>query len=233
LSAAKVHQPSAAPHYALSPHRNGAVRPQMNFSALADELRRREFARLADALTPRPERLRSMTPGELRTETAIMWERLGHRLVTGLDAPELVTIKGERKFITTCANPAELTPTGSAALRRLRDRVVAASAERGFYVSVRGFTADAQHFADTAPVQLIDGAQFVQALNRSRKGMLLPQTYKAMCRQCGEIVQHRLDSDEAKRCANGNFVAPTIARAELTKPTPSTKLHALSVSAGA
>ena len=55
----------------------------MNFDTAADELRRREFTRLADAVTPRPEQLRSMTPGELRTEHAMMWERLGHTLVTG------------------------------------------------------------------------------------------------------------------------------------------------------
>ena len=48
--------------------------------------------------------------------------------------------------------------------------------------------------------------------------MLLPQIYKAMCRQCGDIVQHPLDNDEAKRCGNGHFVAPTIARAGLAKP---------------
>jgi hypothetical protein len=41
-----------------------------------------------------------------------------------------------------------------------------------------------------------------------------------MCRQCGEIVQHRLDDAEARRCGNGHFVAPTIARAELMKPRP-------------
>jgi len=39
-----------------------------------------------------------------------------------------------------CANPADPMPTGSAAIIRLRDRVVSASAERGFFVSVRGFT---------------------------------------------------------------------------------------------
>ena len=109
---------------------------------------------------------------------------------------------------------------GSSSLRRLRDRVVATSAERGFYVSVRGFTPDAHHFAETAPVQLIDDIALVRALQRSRKGILLSQTYKAMCRQCGDIVQHRLAGDEAKRCGNGHFVAPTIARAELIKPRP-------------
>jgi len=54
-------------------------------------------------------------------------------------------------------------------------------------------------------------------MHRSRKGVLLPQTYKAMCRQCGEIVQHQLGDDRARPCGSGHFVAPTIARAELVK----------------
>ena len=192
----------------------------VNFDALANELRQQEFSRLATAVTPRPEALRSMTAAALTDEIATMWERLGHTVITSASTLEIVTIKGERKFITICANPADLAPTGSGAVRRLRDRVVAASAERGFYVTPRSFTADAQHFAETAPVQLIDGPELHRALNRSRKGMLLPQIYKAMCRQCGDIVQHQLASNQAKRCGNGHFVAPTIARAELVKPRP-------------
>lgn len=190
----------------------------VDIASAADELHRQEFARLADTVTPRPEQLRSMTVGELRIENALLWERLGHTLHTPPDAPELVTTKGERKFIIICANPANPIPAGSDALRRLRDRVVAVSAERGFYVSVRGFTPEARRFADGAPVQAVDGDEFIRALQRSRKGMALPQTYKAMCRQCGDIVQHRLASDEARRCGNGHFVAPTIARDDVVKP---------------
>jgi hypothetical protein len=197
----------------------------MNFDTAAAELHRQEYARLGAFVTPRPEQLRAMTGGELRIENALMWERLGHILHSGPDAPELVTTRGERKFIAMCANPADPEPTGSSALRRLRDRVVASGAERGFFVSVRGFTAEARQFAETAPVQLIDGEAFIRALQRSRKGELLPQTYRAMCRQCGDIVRHRLDSDEARRCANGHFVAPTIARAELIKPRPLQREH--------
>jgi hypothetical protein len=197
----------------------------MNFDSLADELHRQEFARLTAAVTPRPEVLRSMTAAALCDEIAMMWERLGHTVVTSPNASEIVTIKGERKFITMCANPVDPAPTGSAAVHRLRDRVVAASAERGFYVTPRSFTVDAQYFAETAPVQLIDGPAFIRALHRSRKGMLLPQTYKAMCRRCGDIVQHPLDNHEAKRCSNGHFVAPTIARAELVKPRPAASVN--------
>jgi len=50
--------------------------------------------------------------------------------------------------------------------------------------------------------------------------MQVPSSYKAMCRQCGDIVQHRLGDDEARRSANGHFVAPTIARTEIIKPRP-------------
>jgi hypothetical protein len=190
----------------------------MNFDAAADELRRQEFARLRDAVTPRPETLRSMTADALREEIAGMWERLGHTLVSSPDAAEIVTVKDARKFVTMCGNPADPMPARFAAISRLRDRVVALSAERGFYVSVRGFTPDAQQFGDDAPVQLIDSAELIRSMQRSRKGVLLAQSYKAMCRQCGDIVQHRLDSDEAKRCGEGHFVAPTIARSELVKP---------------
>jgi hypothetical protein len=42
---------------------------------------------------------------------------------------------------------------------------------------------EARHYAETAPVQLIDSAALIRALQRSRKNMLLPQTYKAMCRR--------------------------------------------------
>jgi hypothetical protein len=105
----------------------------VKFDTAAAELRQQEFARLAIAITPRLGQLRSMTADALRVENAMMWERLEHTLVTYPDAPELVTIKGERKFITICANPADTALAGSGAVRRLRDWVVAASAERGFY----------------------------------------------------------------------------------------------------
>jgi hypothetical protein len=53
----------------------------MNFAA-ADELHRQKPARLADAVTPRPEALPSMTAGELRDQIAMMWDRLGHTVIT-------------------------------------------------------------------------------------------------------------------------------------------------------
>jgi hypothetical protein len=91
-----------------------------------------------------------------------------------------------------------------------------------FFVTARSFTDQAEQYAESAPLDLIDGGRLIKALNQSRKHVLLPQTYKAMCHQCGEIVQHRLDreQDEARPCGNGHMVAPTIARAMLLPPRP-------------
>jgi hypothetical protein len=188
----------------------------MNFDAAALELQRQEYARLKAAVPPRPEQLCSMPAPELRGQAVRLWQALGHEIVTGPDAAELIHTRQGQKFITVCANPADLAPTGSAALRRLRDRVVANSAERGFYISMRGFTAEAQHFAASAPVRLLDCSEFIVALKRRiRKASPL---YKAMCRHCGDIVQHSLDSSAPKRCINGHAVPQPMARGDFEKP---------------
>ena len=190
----------------------------INFAPAADELRQAELARLAATVTPRIEAFRSMTRDAFRTEIALMLERLGHALISSV--ADLVTTKEGRKYITACATPTDQAPIKTPALRRLHDAVAAASAARGFYVTPRGFTAEAEHYAASAPIDLVDGALLIRAMQRSRKGLLLPPDYKAMCCQCGDIVQHRLDNDQARPCRNGHLVAPTIARATLVPFRP-------------
>ena len=192
----------------------------MKFAAAADELQRREYARFAAAVTPRPEQLRSMTASMLRTEAAALWEALGHDVKTRPDAEELVHVLGGCKYITICGNPVEPRPASAGALRRLRDRVVAGGAERGFYISVRGFTAEARHFAETAPVRLLDCERFVQALGRVRNAVKISPEYQAMCRHCGDIVRHSLDDSAPKHCASGHTVPQPMARADFEKRRP-------------
>ena len=194
----------------------------MNFAAAAAELRQQEIARLTDALVPRLEALRSMTAPAFRWTVAAMLQRFGHEIETDPNARFLVTTKAGRKFVTACATPTDLIPTGTRDLAQLHEAVIAANAERGFFITARSFTDQAEKFAESALLDLFDGARLVKALNQSKKHILLPQTYKAMCCQCGEIVQHRIDreQDEARPCGNGHLVAPTIARAMLLPPRP-------------
>src|SRR3984893_12355062 len=191
----------------------------MNFDVAADELRRQEFARLAAAVTPRIEALRSLTPDAFGNEIALMLERLGHTIIT--TAPDLVTTKAGRKYITACANPLDTAPTKSPAIARLHAAIVKANAAGGFYVTPRSFTPDAEHYAATLPIiSIVDGKLLNRSMQRSLRGVTLPQTYRAMCCQCGDIVQHRLDKGAALPCANGHLVPATIARASLIKPRP-------------
>src|SRR5271154_3449884 len=99
----------------------------MNFPAAAAELRRQEIARLSDALVPRIEALRSMTPQGFSAVIALMLERFGHTIISNPEAPELVPSKLEKKFITACARPATLTPIGIRDLARLHAAVIAAN----------------------------------------------------------------------------------------------------------
>lgn len=197
-----------------------APSPTLSFGRAAAELRRQELARLSDAVVPRIEALRSMTAPAFREVIALMLYRFGHDVLTGAAMPDLISTKNGAKFITACAHPTDQTPTKMPAVRRLHDAVVSANAQRGFYITPRSFTAEAEEYASTAPLDLIDGARLVRALNQSRKHVLIPQTYNAMCGACGAVVQHRLGDDEAKSCGGGHMVAPTITRAMLIPPRP-------------
>jgi hypothetical protein len=194
----------------------------MNLAAEADALRQQEIARLSDAIVPRLDAMRRMTPQTFRALIADMPHRFGHEIVTDPIAPDLITAKAGKKFITQCAAPTEWRPAATRQLADLHDAVIAANAARGFFITLHSFTHAAAQYAASAPLDLFDAKRLVKALNQSRKHVPMPQTYKAMCRQCGEIVQHRLDreQDEARPCGNGHLVAPTIARAMLVPPRP-------------
>jgi hypothetical protein len=106
-------------------------------------------------------------------------------------------------------------PTQANHLTRLHRAIMAANAAGGFYVTTRGFSRDAEAYAKTAPIKLVDGPALVKSITRSMEGIPAPDSYKAMCRQCGDIVTLRLDRAEAIPCTNGHPVAPTIPRTSL------------------
>jgi Restriction endonuclease len=189
-----------------------------NFDVAAAELRAREFTRLAAAVVPTVDALRLLNGQQLRVRVAAMLERLGHELLTPETAADFVTTKDGNKYVVAFASPNELAPTPLGHLTRLHSVVIASNAAAGYFITPRGFTLDAEAYAATAPLKLVDGLKLVASITRSMAGVTLPDSYQAMCRQCGEIVQHRLDHAEAIPCRNGHSVAPTIARAALVMP---------------
>jgi hypothetical protein len=193
---------------------HGGGLQHVDFDGAADELRDHEFARLAEAVVPTMEALRSLTLRQVRACVATMLERLGYELITPETAADLVTMKDGKKYVVAFATP-DFAPTPVGHLTRLHSAVIAANAAAGFFITPRGFTRDAEAYAATAPIKLVDGPKLVTSIKRSMEGAAMPESYKAMCRQCGEIVNHTLDRAEAIPCSNRHLVAPTIARAAL------------------
>ena len=154
---------------------------------------RGEFIRLAAAVVPTVEALRSLTPQQIRGRVATMLERLGYELLTSETAADVVAMRDGKKYVVAFATPTDLAPTPLGQITRLHSVVVAASAAAGFFITPRGFTRDAEAYAATAPLKLVDGPKLIASIKRSMADAALPDSYKAMCRQCGEIVQHTLD----------------------------------------
>jgi hypothetical protein len=161
------------------------------------------------------EGLRLFTARELRASVARMLEQLGYELLTADTAADLLATKDGNKYVVAFASTTDQSATRPNDLTRLHAAVIKANAAAGFYITPRGFTRDAEAYAATAPLKLVDGPQLIASLARTMPAESAPATYKAMCRQCGEIVTHSLDQAEAIPCRNGHPVAPTIARAAL------------------
>jgi hypothetical protein len=144
-----------------------------------------------------------------------MLERFGYELLTPETADDLLAMKDGEKHVVVFASTSDPLPTQANHLTELHHAVIARNAVRGFYVTTRGFSRDAEAYAATAPIKLVDGPKLVASIRRSMEGLSPPDGYKAMCRQCGAMVTHRLDQSEAIPCKSGHLVAPTIARAAL------------------
>jgi hypothetical protein len=194
----------------------------MNFSAAATDLRRREIARLSACVPPSLSSLRTMTPGPFRSAVALMLERLGYEVINHPAAHDLIVTKLDselkaRKYVVSCADPAEIDPTGSPALGRLVEAIMQDGAHSGFYVTARSFTQQARDYAQTMPqtLRLVDGDELERSMRISLAGVQLPIRYDAMCTECGDTVRHKLDEPEAILCSSGHYVSPTIARASI------------------
>jgi Restriction endonuclease len=186
-----------------------------DFAIAAQELREQEFSRLAAGMVPTLEGLRLLNARELRARVTRMLERLDYELLTADTAADLLATKDGKKYVVAFASTTDQSATRPNDLTRLHAAVVHTNAAAGFYITPRGFTRDAEAYAATAPLKLIDGPLLIASIARSMDGDSATATYKAMCRQCGEIVSHSLDHAEAIPCPNGHPVAPTIARAAL------------------
>ncbi len=183
------------------------------YGAAADDLRQHEIERIKATTISTLAGLRALLPDELRSEVAGMLESLGYIHHVTDDAGDLIVSKDGRKLVVACAKPPE--PVRRQAIARLHEAITRANAAAGFYVTARQFDPDAVSYAAGLPITLVDGDKLMASMRQSKAGIEPPVAYKAMCRICGAVVEHRLTHAEAMPCCSGHLVAPTIARAAI------------------
>ena len=142
-----------------------------------------------------------------------MLERLGYIHHSTGDTGDLTISKHGRTLVVACAKSPE--PIRRQAIARLHEAIMHTAAAAGFYVTPRHFEPDAITYAASLPITLVDGDKLVASMCQSKAGIEPPDAYKAMCKICGAVVEHRLTQAEAVPCSSGHVVAPTIARAAI------------------
>ncbi|CAB3802585.1 hypothetical protein LMG28614_05650 [Paraburkholderia ultramafica] len=170
---------------------------------------------MSAAVVPTLESLQFLSGQQFRAVVGTMLERLGHELLTSETTVYMLTRKNGQKYVVACALPSHRNATSLTQVKQLHDAILTANAISGYYVTTRGFTRDAEAYAATAPITLVDTPKLLKSLEISMAGMTPPDSYQAMCRLCGDIVHHRLSCVQAISCRNGHSVAPTIAQAAI------------------
>jgi hypothetical protein len=79
--------------------------PTGDFVIAAQELREQEFSRLATAIVPSLEGLRSLNARELRARVVRMLERLDYELLTPETAADLLATKDGKKYLFSSPSP--------------------------------------------------------------------------------------------------------------------------------
>jgi restriction endonuclease Mrr len=86
------------------------------------------------------------------------------------------------RVYAAAASAMDQLPTQANHLTRLHEAVIAKTAAGGFYVTTRGFSRDAEAYAKTAPIKLVDGPKLVASIKRSMEGTLSGMKF-SICRR--------------------------------------------------
>jgi restriction endonuclease Mrr len=98
---------------------------------------------------------------------------------------------------------------GRRELQILHSAIMTGRAQSGIFVTTGTYSRDAVEFAPTVPIDLADGARLAKMFENRRK-LTNNDKYCSMCRECGDIVSHRLRASQVVPCREGHPVLPTL-----------------------
>jgi tetratricopeptide (TPR) repeat protein/transcription elongation GreA/GreB family factor len=176
-------------------------------------LQRTEALRL-DQLLLGIEELRLLSPRDFENVIARMFELMGFAVkqtpLTNDGGRDAILTKDGKTFLLECKKYNDGNVSGRPDLQKFHSAIMTDDAVSGFFVTAGGFSQEAVAFSKTVPIDLVDQYDLKRMMFESSPDAINDDTYRSMCRDCGEIVNHRLRTPRYVRCCNGHRVAPTL-----------------------
>jgi restriction system protein len=178
-------------------------------TAIALEERKRLYATLTLSI----DELRALPSTRFEDMIALLFTRLGYDVKQtpysndfGRDA---IMTKDGKKYLLECKRYTRKGMSGRPPLQKLHSAMVTDKADGGFFVTSGGFSEPGKRFAKENNITLIDAEALTRLMFESNP---LPNTeYRSSCQQCGDIVQHDLQTpQQIETCKNGHEVKPSL-----------------------
>ena len=187
----------------------------------ANLLRNEELKRLAELRTHSLECLLQLTPEEFEGAIAKMYVKFGYEATQtpmSNDFGRDVILKKDGKTIfVECKRYAPDNYIGRPALQKIHSAIITMKADSGIVITTSDFAETAVRFAAENQIELINGVKLIGKMVRAFPGAEGVNHYKAMCRQCRDVVIFDLrEASHEVKCRNNHAVRRDVSLNDLT-----------------
>lgn len=182
--------------------------------AAREDLRCREATRLAKSLVPNLQELRGLTPYQFEDEVARMFQRLGYTVqqtpYSNDQGRDAILRKEGKKYLVECKRYGRDQVSGREDIQKFHSAIITEHAVKGFFVTTGGFSKGAIEYSRKISIELVDCDNLLVYLIEIKSGDANDNSYKSMCIECNETVQHLLRSPDNAFCSRGHLIQPTL-----------------------
>jgi hypothetical protein len=197
---------------------------RIELATRAEEMAKRETARLSKIYVPTMDQLRDLTPNEFEDNVSAMFVRLGYKVeqtpYTGDQGRDAIMFNDEKKVLLECKRYGEDVTSGREDLQKFHSAIVMDKAVGGFFVTTGRVTRGAIEFAERASIEIVSGDALLRTYFKSLGGMAVPPTYTALCLECGDEVVLSVKTQSSVLCSRGHSVAAPITFGNIAASIP-------------
>lgn len=179
--------------------------------AAADELKTAEYTRLTKLRTHKIDYLLRLSPGEFEEIVGQMYSRFGYSVertpMSNDFGRDLILQKDGKTTFVECKRYDKDMSIGRRPLQLFYGAMMNMKADAGIFVTTSYFARTAINFAGETNMQLVDGLTLAEMMARAFPTEGNINEYRALCRECGEIVVFDLrDQTGEMSCPKNHLV---------------------------